>query len=144
MILSLFSLFLTFSEARPNYEKKEILIGAQKITVEIADTEEKRTHGLMFVKKLEKDQGMLFIFESERPLAFWMKNTLIPLSIAYFNSKKEIVDIQDMFPESSLLIKEPKTYPSRAPAQYALEMNLGWFKSHGIKNGTKWKYVGSK
>lgn len=83
----------------------------------------------MFREKLDENRGMLFIFENERLLLFWMRNTKVPLSIAFINSKEIIVDIQDM---------EPMTetgHRSRFPAIYALEVNQGWFKKHNVKIG---------
>ncbi len=124
-----------------HFETRKIQIGKVKnILVEIADTEEKQERGLMFRKSLPKDQGMLFIFEIERPLSFWMKNTFIDLSIAYINANKEIIDIQDMKSTNSMQINFPN-YPSKYPAKYALEMNLGWFKKNKISVGQKvnWK-----
>jgi len=136
------SLFLSIEcSARPNFEKKKIIIGTKIITVEVADSGDERSHGLMFIEKLAVDEGMLFVFDIEEPLSFWMKNTLIPLSIAYTNSKKEIVDIQEMVREKSLLIQSPKTYPSKSPARYAIEMNKGWFTKNKIKTGARWNYL---
>ena len=123
---------------RPEFRKKSAVIGRKKITVEIADTPEKRAHGLMFVKKLSKDQGMLFVFDSPEIQSFWMKNTLIPLSIGYFDEKKRLIEVLEMQPES-LVSRELATYPSSAPAKYALEMNKGWFKENNIKAGAEIK-----
>lgn len=84
----------------------------------------------MFRKSLEKNHGMLFIFSSPRTLSFWMKNTLIPLDIAYIDSTGKIVDIQSMQPETLT------PHPSASEAQYALEMNQGWFREQKIGIGT--------
>lgn len=118
------------------FEKKKIVLEGKTITAEIADTDEKRTRGLMFREKLEKDHGMLFIFEYERTLSFWMKDTLIPLAIGYFDKDKKLVDIQEMVPALAS-DRFPPTYTSRFPAQYALEMEKGWFSKNGIKLGAK-------
>ena len=101
------------------------------IKVEIARTDEERGRGLMFRKSLPDGEGMLFIFEREQQLFFWMKNTLIPLSIAYIASNGRIVEIKDMRPldESSV--------PSSVPVRYALEVPQGWFNRAGIKPGDK-------
>lgn len=101
------------------------------VRVEIANTPAKRERGLMERTALPEDAGMLFIFLQEQPLSFWMKNTLIPLSIAYIDSQGRIVDIQDMQP----LDETP--HPSAAPAQYALEVNQGFFAQRGIEVGNK-------
>lgn len=127
--------------SRPKFEKKWIQINEKKIEVEIADTELKRSYGLMYIEKLKTDQGMLFIFESEQPLAFWMKNTLVDLSIGYFDKNKKLVDIQDMRGQKSILNQDLRSYPSKSSAQYALEVPLGWFKSNKIKVGNKFSFV---
>jgi len=104
-----------------------IIINNETLFVEISDTQKEREIGLMFREKLDENRGMFFIFEGERLLSFWMKNTKIPLSIAFINSKKIIVDIQDMKP---MTVSE---YRSRFPAIYALEVNQGWFEKHNVR-----------
>lgn len=100
--------------------------------VEIADTPESRNRGLMRRTSLAEDAGMLFVFDSEVTRYFWMKNTIIPLDILYIATNGTIVDIQTMQPCE----KEPcPTYPSRAPALYALEINAGEAQSRGIAVG---------
>lgn len=99
------------------------------VPVEIADTDEERQTGLMGRTALPEDAGMLFVFGAEQQLSFWMKDTLIPLSIAFIDSEGRIVDIQDMQP----LDEAP--HPSAAPAQYALEVNQGFFGARGIQVG---------
>lgn len=141
----LFSLLLaakTFA-AEVAFEKIDIKVGNVKVHAQIADDEEKREHGLMFIKSLPPNDGMLFVFEDERPLSFWMKNTLIPLSIGFFNAQGELVDMQEMKPADSLMEKRPPTYPSAAPAAFALEMNTGWFKKNHINIGSKLSLVGA-
>ena len=83
----------------------------------------------MFRREMPEDQGMLFVFPQEQRLSFWMKNTYLPLSIAYIDAKGTIVDLQDMTP----LDLEP--HPSAKLARYALEVNQGWFKRHGVEVG---------
>lgn len=125
---------------RPRFEKKWIQIENKKIEVEIADTEEKRSFGLMYIEKLKSDQGMLFIFDSEQPLAFWMKNTLVDLSIGYFDKNKMLVDIQDMKGQKSIVNQDLRSYPSKTQAQYALEVPKGWFTRNKIKVGNKFSF----
>jgi uncharacterized membrane protein (UPF0127 family) len=101
----------------------------KNIWVEVAKTPEEMSQGLMGRKHLDKDAGMLFIFENEGYHAFWMKNTFIPLSVAFINKEGRIVKITNM---------KPLTLVSHAPPRpilYALEMNKGWFSSNGIKEG---------
>jgi len=106
-----------------------IYINAREIRVEVAKTEEERAKGLMERASLGKDEGMLFVFEGEGLHGFWMKNTLIPLSIAFIDKEGMIVWITDMEPQTQSVHSPPK------PALYALEMNRGWFTRNGIKAG---------
>jgi uncharacterized membrane protein (UPF0127 family) len=102
-----------------------------RVRVEIADDEAELARGLMYRTALAEDRGMLFVFEGEQRLSFWMKNTLIPLSIAFMDSEGRIVDIQDMRP----LDDDPPSYVSAEPAQYALEVNQGFFEERGVEVG---------
>jgi len=104
-----------------------------EVRVEVADNVLERARGLMYRKALGVNRGMLFVYPEEQRLSFWMKNTLIPLSIAYIDSKRRIVDIQDMKP----LDDEPPSYVSADPAQYALEVNRGFFEEWGVKVGDR-------
>lgn len=123
------------------YERAQFKVGAKAITAFVADTDQLRAEGLMFVERLQVNEGMLFIFEDEERLSFWMKNTLIPLSIGFFNSKGRLVDIQEM-QVPSLLEGTPRSYQSRAPALFALEMNAGWFKRNRISKGAQLTALG--
>ena len=102
-----------------------------EVRVEVADNVVEQAKGLMYRKELGGDRGMLFVYPDERVLSFWMRNTLIPLSVAYIDSEGRIVDIQDMKP----LDDEPPHYRSSEPAQYALEVNQGFFERTGVKVG---------
>ena len=119
------------------YQKEALLVGAQKITAWIADDDSRREQGLMFIEKLPDDMGMLFVFEKLQPLSFWMKNTVMPLSIGFFDQNGVLIDIHEMKVASSLMDLRPPTYGSRAPALFALEMNAGWFSRHKIKIGSR-------
>jgi uncharacterized protein len=79
--------------------------------------------------ELVENAGMLFVFDREQPLSFWMRNTVIPLSIAYIDAEGRIADIQDMQP----LDETP--HPSAEPARYALEVNQGFFEERGVEVG---------
>ena len=102
-----------------------------EVQVEVADDVAEQAKGLMYREKLGENRGMLFVYPDERELSFWMKNTLIPLSIAYIDSEGRIVDILDMKP----LDDRPPHYESSEPVQYALEVNLGFFEKKGVKEG---------
>ncbi len=101
-----------------------------ELLVEIADSPEERTRGLMFRENLLENAGMLFEFDGQTQTGFWMKNTAIPLSIAFIDSNDVIIDIQDMTP----LLLDLHT-PS-APYAYAVEANQGWFARNGVKVGS--------
>ena len=101
------------------------------VRVEVADDLAEQAKGLMDRTTLGENRGMLFVYPEERELSFWMKNTLIPLSIAFIDSERRIIDIQDMKP----LDDEPPHYVSAEPAQYALEVNQGFFERRGVKVG---------
>jgi uncharacterized membrane protein (UPF0127 family) len=102
-----------------------------EVLVEIADDPLERERGLMDRTSLGEDRGMLFVFSREQPLSFWMKNTKIPLSIAYIDSEGRITDILDMKPMDD----EPPHYTSSEPVLYALEVNQGFFDERGVKVG---------
>lgn len=121
----------TFSQ-----EKKVIKIGNKKIKVEIADTYPERKKGLMERKYLAPCEGMLFIFEESDYHSFWMKNTYIPLSIAFISEGKKVIEIKDMMP-----LDETTIYRPLYPIKYALEMNQNWFKKNKIKPGAKFIFL---
>jgi uncharacterized membrane protein (UPF0127 family) len=125
------------------FETRKIQLAGHMLTVEIADSDEKRERGLMNRTSLANDHGMLFIFDSEIILRFWMKNTLIPLSIGYFDQKKILLETHEMKP-LVLGEREPTTYPSHSPALYALEMPRQWFLHNRIKAGSSFTFVGKR
>jgi hypothetical protein len=122
-----------------NFKSTTVKVGHQKLQVELAESEDQQEHGLMFRKKLKDNEGMLFVFKEEKVRRFWMKNTFIDLSIGYFDSKKTLVDIQDMKAVRSEMEKDTTlpVYTSSSPAAFALEVPLGWFKKHNINKGDK-------
>jgi len=106
-----------------------LTIGTHKLTAEVAASPDQRSLGLMNRFSLKPDHGMLFVFERNEPLSFWMKNTYIPLSIAFIAPDGRIVNIEDMKPQTE------ESHASRGPAMYALEMKKGWFAERGIVPG---------
>ena len=102
-----------------------------EVEVEVADDTDEMARGLMGRTALAEDTGMLFVYPDERELSFWMKDTLIPLSIAFMDTDGRIVDIQDM----KALDDEPPHYTSAEPARYALEVNKGFFAERGVEVG---------
>ena len=113
----------------------------KKLTLDAALTGEQHAQGLMNRPKMGENEGMIFIFPDSRIREFWMKNTLIDLDIAYISSEKKIIDIQTMKAVTSVMQTNIPTYPSKGPAQYAVEMNAGWFKKNGFPVGTVLKLI---
>ncbi|TGL45072.1 DUF192 domain-containing protein [Leptospira perdikensis] len=108
----------------------EIIFGSvadRALKLEIANTPSTRATGLMYRTKLGEDEGMLFVFPRPDLLSFWMKNTLIPLSIGYFSEDMRLLESFDMKPNQT-----EEVYNARRPAMYALEVNQGWFAKHKI------------
>jgi uncharacterized membrane protein (UPF0127 family) len=127
-------------DQRPKFAKAEVRLAGQRLKLEVADSDSKRAYGLMFVEKLEPNTGMIFIFESERTLSFWMKNTLIPLSIGYFDADRRFVNSHEMLPEVMGKM-DLKSYPSTRPAQYAIELPAGWFLKHELNSKSRFEWI---
>lgn len=106
-----------------------INVAGIELEVELATTFEEHALGLMYRDKLEENGGMLFVFPKEQILSFWMKDTRIPLSIAFIKADGRIIQIESMKPFSL------DTHVSREKARYALEMNDGWFGRRKVKEG---------
>ena len=102
-----------------------------RISAEVARTPEQRAIGLMHRKSMQQHAGMIFVFDQPEPLCFWMKNTLIPLSIAFLQDDGTILNIEEMKP------MKLDSHCSVRPARYALEMNAGWFAKRGLKPGDR-------
>jgi uncharacterized membrane protein (UPF0127 family) len=101
------------------------------LKAEIARTDDERSTGLMYRKNLPDGEGMLFIFDRDQVLSFWMKNTLIPLSIAFIAQDGRILEIRDMQSQSLNTIKSSRS------ARYALEVPQGWFGKVGVGPGDR-------
>ena len=111
-------------------------LNGKRYAVEIADDGQERARGLMFREEMAADHGMLVIHEEQMPLAYWMKNTKIPLDILYFDDARKLVSQQRDVPPCSLGDRCPP-YPSDAPARYVLELNAGQASEIGLKNGAQ-------
>ena len=119
-----------------HYERREG--GAcreREFSVELAITPEERQRGLSNRESLPADAGMLFVYEEERVLSFWMRETLIPLDILFIDREGRIVDIQTMAPEPGVSTGDLTTYRSAEPAMYALEVNAGVADELGLMPG---------
>lgn len=111
-------------------------LAGKRYAVELADDDAERARGLMFRDELPAGSGMLFVHEREQPLAYWMKNTRIPLDILYFDGKRRLVAQQRDVPPCALGDGCPP-YPSYAPALYVLELNAGEAARLGLENGAE-------
>ena len=118
----------------------KIRIETHIIECEIANTLESRAKGLMGREELLEGCGMLFVYEKAEKLCFWMKNTLIPLSIGFFDDEKVLIKILDMDPPVD---EHYIRYKSITPARYALEVPQGWFAKHKIRIGHKFAFLES-
>jgi len=107
----------------------QLTAGIHLITAEVAATDASRTRGLMFRHALAPNHGMLFVFEHKAVHCMWMRNTLIPLSVAFVDDDGTIVNIQDMQPH------DERSHCARQPVRYALEMTQGWFAQKGLGAG---------
>jgi hypothetical protein len=109
----------------------QLTAGIHLITAEVADSDPSRTRGLMFRQNLPANHGMLFIFDRKSTHCMWMRNTLIPLSVAFIDDDGTIVNIENMQPH------DDSSHCARQPVRYALEMTQGWFAQKGIGPGAK-------
>jgi uncharacterized protein len=105
--------------------------GMHNIRAAVAQTDEQLTTGLMYRRQMDQHEGMLFVYDSLARRCFWMKNTILPLSIAFLAEDGTVVNIEDMQPQTL------DSHCSTQPVRYALEMNQGWFAKRGIKAGSK-------
>ena len=112
-----------------------VILETDTVLAEVARTASEREEGLMYRESLEDGRGMLFVFSDSQIRSFWMRNTLIPLDIAYLDESLKIVDIQGMEPETD------DAHPSARPAMFALEVPRGWFGKKGIEVGTQARVV---
>jgi uncharacterized membrane protein (UPF0127 family) len=106
-------------------------IKGHSVRAELANTEETRMTGLMFRTRVPENSGMLFVYEREGRYAMWMKNTYVPLSVAFLDRSGVILNIEDMQPQTL------DSHESAGDAKYSLEMNQGWFRKRGIKAGDR-------
>ncbi len=109
----------------------ELTAGFHRIEAEVAANQQNRMTGLMNRKTMPPQRGMLFVFTEKNTHCMWMRNTFLPLSVAFIDEEGSIINIEDMQPQTE------NNHCARIPARYALEMNIGWFAQRGIKPGTK-------
>jgi len=119
------------ARAQPALPTVKLTAGIHVITAEAATTAQSRTVGLMHRERLAPNHGMLFVFEDKAQQCFWMRNTIVPLTIAFLEDDGTIVQLADMAPKSEA------SHCSQRPVRYALEMEQGWFGKRGLAPGTR-------
>ena len=113
----------------PRAARLNLQVGQRELSTEVAYNDVTRKRGLMFRKALEKDSGMLFVFPRKKMLSFWMRDTLIPLSIAYIDDSGKVLQIKEMAP------RDETSVSSDFFVRYALEVDRGWYEKAGLKEG---------
>ncbi|HUW37332.1 MAG TPA: DUF192 domain-containing protein [Rhodocyclaceae bacterium] len=108
----------------------ELTAGIYRIRAELANTYESRAEGLMHRRSMPVNNGMLFVFDQEARHCMWMRNTLMPLSVAFLDGRGRIINIEEMLPQTE------NAHCAARPARFALEMNAAWFKRRGLGDGT--------
>lgn len=132
LALALFTALAAWPQGQPqDLPAATLKVGMHSIRAQVAMTPEQRQIGLMFRQNLPNHEGMLFVFEQASTQCFWMRNTLIPLSIAFLADDGTVVNVADMKPQSD------DSHCSARPVRFALEMNQGWYAKRGVKAGTR-------
>jgi uncharacterized membrane protein (UPF0127 family) len=109
----------------------ELTAGMYRIEAEVVTTPEQRATGLMRRAEMPPQHGMLFVFPQEMRHCMWMKNTLLPLSVAFLDRAGKIINVEEMQPQTE------NSHCAKAEARYALEMNVAWFKTRGLNRGAQ-------
>ncbi len=128
--LLLASLLLSLDSRAQHFQVTSLSVGIHLIRAEMAISDEERARGLMYREKLGQNEGMIFRFANNGKACMWMKNTLVPLSVAFIAEDGKIINIEDMVPQTL----DP--HCAKQVARYALEMNRGWFSKRNIKPGS--------
>lgn len=129
--LCLSAVLFSSAQAQTPMPRMELTAGFYRIEAEVAANQKNRMQGLMHRRAMQANEGMLFVFPQEDRHCMWMRNTFLPLSVAFIDAKGEILNIEDMEPQTE------DNHCAAAPARFALEMNKGWFAGKGIKPGQR-------
>ena len=122
---------LASTQAQAQMPRIELSASFHRIDAEVAADQQNRMQGLMNRRSMATNQGMLFVFTHPDRHCMWMRNTLLPLSVAFLDEQGRILNIEDMKPQTE------NNHCASSPARFALEMNQGWFASKGIKVGQR-------
>ena len=127
--VSVAALSVPVSAQQPQLPIIELFAGMHRVEAEVAATPDSRQIGMMLRTSMLPHRGMLFVFTESNRHCMWMRNTLLPLSVAFLDDKGRIINVEDMQPQTE------NNHCASQPARFALEMNLGWFKSRGLGSG---------
>jgi uncharacterized membrane protein (UPF0127 family) len=122
---------ITAGQAVADMPRMELTAGFHRIEAEVAADQNKRMQGLMQRRTMGPNQGMLFVFPQVARHCMWMRNTFLPLSVAFLDEEGRILNIEDMQPQTE------NNHCATGPARFALEMNIGWFAGKGLKAGAR-------
>jgi uncharacterized membrane protein (UPF0127 family) len=122
--------FAATAAAQEKFKVIPLTAGMHVIQAEVAANDAERQQGLMYRKQMGPNEGMVFLFDAPAGVCMWMKNTYVPLSVAFIDKEGKIVNIEDMQPETT------ESHCAKSAVRYALEMNRGWFKKKNIKPGS--------
>jgi hypothetical protein len=140
MVLLVGAAILAVRSAGAALPEVTVRVGGHTVTAEVAVTQAQRAKGLAGRERLAPDRGMLFVWPQAGTRRFWMKGTRIPLSVAFLDGGGTILNIQRMVPPPDDRGHVLRHYPSRGKARFALEVNRGWFKAHGITAGDRCRF----
>lgn len=130
-VVILLMTLLTSAQTLAQMPRLELSAGFYRIEAEVAANQENRMQGLMNRRSMGGNQGMLFVFTQADRHCMWMRNTLLPLSVAFLDERGHILNIEDMKPQTET------NHCAAGPARFALEMNQGWFSTKGLKAGQR-------
>ena len=129
--VSLIVSLISTAHAQTPMPRMELTAGFYRIEAEVAANQKNRMQGLMHRRNMQPNEGMIFVFTQEERHCMWMRNTFLPLSVAFLDAEGRILNIEDMEPQTE------DSHCAAAPARFALEMNKGWFAAKGIKPGQR-------
>ena len=124
-------LLFTSAQALAEMPRMELNASFHRIEAEVAADQPNRMQGLMNRRSMAANQGMLFVFPQSERHCMWMRNTFLPLSVAFLDEEGKIINVEDMKPQTD------DSHCAARPARFALEMNLGWFSGKGLKAGQR-------
>lgn len=129
--VAVFAQAVAQEQGQPILRRIPLAVGIHVVQAEVANSFPTRAQGLMFRRSMAPNHGMLFVFPVAEQQCMWMKNTVLPLSVAFLDERGVILNIPEMQPQTEV------SHCSSGPARYALEMNQGWFATKGVKPGLK-------